>query len=75
MDVDLLKNFFWSFFQFDFFSSMMRALKYALKNVLSALNEEKENQISIISYVSCCCYNIESAVTLIKETANKFQST
>ena len=54
---------------------MMHALKYALKNVLSALNEEKENQISIISYVSCCCYNIESAVTLIKETANKFQST
>ena len=75
MDVDLLKNFFWSFFQFDFFLTMMRALKCALKNVLSALSEEKENQISIISYVSCCCFNIESAVTLIDEIANKFQST
>ena len=62
-------------FKFDFLLSMMHALKYALKNVLSALNEEKEIQISIISYVSCCCYNIESAVTLINETANKFQST
>ena len=62
-------------FKFDFLLSMMHALKYALKNVLSALNEEKENQISIISYVSCCCYNKESAVTLINEIANKFQST